>query len=170
MEELNKNNPFKAPENYFEGLNDRLMERLSEESLNIPKKDGFVVPENYLETLQDVVLKKMAAEEVKVIRLNPYRKFYYAAASIAAIILVIVGLQWNGTEKPTFENLANADIDAYFENNEFGLSIYEIGEVIPVEELEINDILETRFEEEQMLEYLNDNIDDFEALNLEDNE
>lgn len=170
MSKLNKNNPFKTPEDYFEGFDDRLMERLSEESSSIPKKDGFEVPDNYFETFHESIVKKIASEETKVISLKPYRKFYYAAASIAAIMLVIVGLQWNVTPEPTFEDLVNSDIDTYFENNEFGLSMYEIGEVIPVHELEINDILENRFEEEQMLDYLNENIEDFEALNLEDDE
>jgi hypothetical protein len=170
MSKLNKKNPFKTPEDYFEGFNDRLTEQLPKESSSIPKEDGFIVPDNYFETLQGSVVKKISAEETKVIPLKPYRKFYYTVASIAAVILVIVGIQWNMTDVPTFEDLANSDIDAYFENNEFGLSMYEIGEVIPVHELEINDILENRFEEEQVLDYLNDNIEDFEALNLEDDE
>ncbi len=168
MKEFNKNKPFKTPEDYFEGFNDRLMERISKEPSSIPKEDGFVVPENYFETLQESITKKLTAEETKVVTLKPYRKFYYAAASIAAVFLVIFGLQWNSVDEPTFEDLANSDIDAYFENNEFGLSMYEIGEVIPVHELEINDILENRFEENQVLDYLNENIEDYEALNLDD--
>jgi len=170
MNESNKKNPFKTPEEYFEGFNDRLMDRLSEGKSVSPKEDGFVVPENYFESLHKNILKKMDAEETKVIPLNPYRKYYFAAASIAAIILVVVGLNWNTVDALTFDDLAASDIETYFENNEFDLSTYEIAEVLPLDELEINDILENRFAEEDMLDYLDDNIDDFEALNLEDNE
>ncbi|WP_273567273.1 hypothetical protein [Maribacter halichondriae] len=146
------------------------MDRLSEGKSVIPKEEGFVVPENYFESLHENILKKMDAEETKVIRLNPYKKYYYAAASIAAIVLVVLGLNWNTAEALTFDDLAASDIETYFENNEFDLSTYEIAEVIPVDELEINDVLENRFAEENMLEYLDENIDDFEALNLEDDE
>ena len=58
----------------------------------------------------------------------------------------------------------------FFEINDFDLSAYEIAEVIPLDELEINDILTNRFEEEHVLDYLNENIEDFETFNLEDNE
>lgn len=170
MEEFNKNNPFKTPEGYFESFDDRLMKKLSEESSNIPKEEGFAVPEDYFETLHGKILDKIGAEETKVISLNPYKKYYYAAASIAAVILIVFGLNWNIAEEPTFEDLAEADIEAYFENNEFDLSAFEIAEVIPLDELEINDILVNSFEEENMLDYLNENIDDFETFNLEDNE
>lgn len=170
MKEFNENNPFKTPEEYFESFDDRLMDKLSEESSNIPKEEGFDLPEGYFDGLHKNIQGKLDNQETKVVQLHPYKKYYYAVASIAAIVLVIFGLNWNTSEELRFEDLAEADIENYFENNEFDLSAYEIAEVIPLDELEINDILVNRFEEENMLDYLNENIEDFETFNLEDNE
>jgi len=170
MKQFNKNNPFKSPEGYFEDFDNRLMDKLSQGKSNIPKEEGFAIPENYFEAVQGDILAKIQAKETKVITLNPYKKYYYAAASIAAVALIIFGLNWKTTKAPTFEALADSDIENYFEFNKFDLSAYEIAEVLPLDELEINDIITNPFEEEHMLDYLNENIEDFEALNLEDNE
>ncbi|MGI9551473.1 MAG: hypothetical protein ACR2MT_09755 [Aurantibacter sp.] len=175
MNKSGKNNGFKTPEGYFEGLKDKLMGKLSDEDSVSPnpdshRGDGFVVPQDYFETLNEKIKAKVDKKEAKVVQLNPYRKYYFAAASIAAVALVIFGLNWNTSDETTFADLANSDIETYFENNELGLSSYEIAEVIPVDELEINDILENQLDEDNVFEYLNDNIDDFEELNLDNDE
>lgn len=170
MKELNKNNPFKTPEEYFEGFDARLKDKLSEESSNIPREEGFAIPEGYFETLHDKILDKMDAEDTKVIPLNPYKKYYYAAASIAAVVLVVFGLNWNTSEELTFEGLAESDIEYYFETNDYDLSAYEIAEVIPFNELEIKDILTNGFEEDNIVDYLDENTKEFEELNLEEYE
>ncbi|TMM53703.1 hypothetical protein FEE95_17545 [Maribacter algarum] len=170
MKASNKNNPFKTPEGYFENFTDGLMDKLNEEKFNLPKEDGFVVPEHYLEGLHKNIQEKLNSEETKVVQLNPYRKYYLTAASIAAIILIFFGFNWNTPGEITFEDLASTDIENYFESNELGLTTYEIAELLPVDELEINDILENQFNEENVIDYLNDNIDDIEDLNLEDYE
>jgi len=170
MTESNKNNPFKTPEGYFENFMDGLLDKLSEEKLDVPKEDGFTIPEGYLDGLHKNIEKKIHGEETKIIQLKPFRKYYIAAASIAAIVLVFFGLNWNASEEVTFENLVSADIESYFESNELELTTFEIAEVLPVDELEINDILENQFNEENVIDYLNDNVDSIEDLNLEDYE
>lgn len=170
MEEFNKNNPFKTPKGYFENLEGSLLDQLSEEKLNLPKDDGFAVPSDYFEDLHTRIKQNLDSEETKVVQLRPYRKYYVAAASVAAIVVLFFGFNWNSTATPTFDDLAAADIEAYFETTDLGLTTYEIAEVLPLDELEINDILEDKFEEENVIEYLNENIDDIEDLNLEDYE
>lgn len=170
MNKSYKNNGFKTPEGYFEDLKDKLLDKISEEDSLLPKGDGFIVPDDYFNTLKQKIANKITSEEAKVIRLNPYRKYYFAAASIAAVVLVIFGLNRNTSETPTFESLAESDIESYFEDNDYDLSAYEIAEVIPIHELEINDILTNSFEEENVVDYLDENLDDFEELNLEDYE
>ncbi len=96
--------------------------------------------------------------------------YYMAAASIAAIFILVFGLYWNTPKEPTWDNVVNTDIESYFDDNGFGLTSYEIAEVIPVEGLEINNFLETQLNEENILDYLNDHTSDFEELNLEDYE
>ncbi|MEP3209595.1 MAG: hypothetical protein ABJN95_10420 [Maribacter sp.] len=170
MKELNKNNPFKTPEGYFENFTDGLLDKLSEEKLNLPKDDGFAVPEDYFDGLHKNIQQRLDADETKVVQLHPYRKYYLAAASIAAIVLLFFGFNWNTPKELTFDDIASADIESYFESNELGLTTYEIAEVLPVDELEINEILENQFDEENVIDYLNENVDDIEDLNLEDYE
>ena len=171
MNKKYKKEDFKTPEGYFEGLTDKLLDKLSEEETAVfPKKDGFKVPEGYFDTLNQNIKKKLNAEETKVINLRSYKKFYYVAASIAAVALVIFGMNWNSSGSLTFDDLASSDIESYFESNEIDLSTYEIAEVLPVEELEINDILEDQFEEENIIDYLDDTYDDFDDLNLDTDE
>lgn len=170
MEELNKNSPFKTPEGYFEKFTDDLMGKLNQEKYDLPEEEGFVLPEGYFEGLNESIQKKLATKETKVVQLHPYRKYYVVAASVAAILLLFFGLNWNAAEEPTWGDLVNADIEAYFETNELGLSTFEIAEVLPIDELEVNDILENQFNEENVIDYLNENIEDIEDLNLEDYE
>jgi len=66
--------------------------------------------------------------------------------------------------------LAVTELDAYFDSNVLGLSDYEIVEVLSLNQLEVNDILETPFKEENLIDYLYEHIDDLEELNLDDYE
>lgn len=170
MEQFNNKNPFKTPEDYFEGFDGKLLEKLGKENFPLPNNDGFGVPKGYFDALNQDIRQRLDAAEVKVIPLKSYKQYFYMAASVAAIALVLLGLNWKYSEEISFEDLANTEIETYFEDNELGLNTYEIAEVIPIDELEINDILENRFDEENVLDYLNDNLDDFEVLNLEDDE
>ncbi|QCX00369.1 hypothetical protein FGM00_09680 [Aggregatimonas sangjinii] len=170
MKESNKNNPFTTPEGYFENFTDRLMDQLSQESPELPKEEGFIVPEDYFDGVYKNVQHQLATKETKVVQLHPYRKFYFAAASIAAVAVLVFALNWNASEELTFESLAESEIENYFETNEYDLSAYELAEVIPLDGLDIDDMLTNRFEEENVIDYLDENIEDFEELNLEDYE
>lgn len=170
MNDSNKNSGFKTPEGYFESFSEKLKDKLSQGEPVLPKEDGFTVPKDYFETLNQKIKNKVSEKETKVVQLHSYRKYYYAAASIVAIIVLVFGVNWNTTNSLTFEDLASSDIESYFENNEVGLSSYEIAEVLPVDELEINDILENQLNEDNIIEYLNENIEDFEELNLDNDE
>ncbi|MBM1107611.1 hypothetical protein JQC67_15755 [Aurantibacter crassamenti] len=170
MKASNKNNGFKTPEGYFEGLTDKLLSKIAEEQSVLPKEAGFKAPEGYFDTLQQNILQKIDTAEPKVIQLNPYRKYYFAAAAVAAVALVIFGINFNSTESPTFEGLADSDIENYFENNTMELSSYELAEVISFDELDINDILDNQLIDDHIIDYLDDNIDDLDELNLETDE
>lgn len=166
-----KKNNFKTPEGYFESFHDRLMDRIQEEEAEassiIPKSDGFSVPEGYFDAFTEKVVSQIDQKEVKVVQLKSYRKFYYSAAAIAAVFLLIFGLNWKTESPVAFDDLANAEIDEYFDATDLNLSTYEIAEAVSLENLDLNDILENQLDEEHLLEYLDENVDDIEELNLE---
>ena len=174
MNKDNQNNDFKTPEGYFESFTERLMGRLSDNPSAhndlIPKKDGFEVPEGYFEGVNQKIIEKLNHSETKVVQLKPFKKYYMAAAAVAAIVTLAFIFNWSASKELSFDNIADSDLENYFENTDLGLSTYELAELIPVDELEYSDMLEGHLDQENVLDYLNDNIDDFEALNLENNE
>ncbi|NHF59412.1 hypothetical protein FK220_008680 [Flavobacteriaceae bacterium TP-CH-4] len=170
MNNLKKKDGFKTPEGYFEGFHERLIAKMETEPANLPKDEGFKVPEAYFDGLNKNIQEKLKQEKPKVVKLQAYRKYYFAAASIAALLVVLIALNWKTEKSVTFQDIASSDIDTYFENHEIGLSPFEIAEVLPLENLEINDLLKNQIKEENIVDYLDENIDDFEELNLEDNE
>jgi len=167
MDKKYKKEDFKIPEGYLDGFTDKMKRRWSKEALDRPQKEGFKVPEGYFEDLNEKIAQKVGDKETKVVKLRPYRKYYYAVASIAAILLVVFGLRLGQEEEFTFGDLANSDLDTYLQNNDLGLSLYDIAEVVPVEELEINDLLENQIKDENIMEYLDDTVDDVDELNIE---
>jgi len=168
---MNKNNkiPFKTPQGYFDSFEYRLMDKLSTEENFMPKAKGFTVPDNYFETFNNK-LKGKLNNEPKVIQLYPVKKILAFAASVAAIVIIFLGYNWNSEEELSISNLANTDIEAYFENNEFDLTSYEIAEVLPFTDTEFSNMLTSSIENENILDYLSNNTHDFEELNLQDNE
>ncbi|MBT8312424.1 MAG: hypothetical protein HKP23_06290, partial [Flavobacteriaceae bacterium] len=72
MDKKYKKEGFKLPEGYFEGLTDRILERVAEDTSDLPEKEGFTVPEGYFDSLNERVrAKTFPGEDPKVVRLNP---------------------------------------------------------------------------------------------------
>ena len=165
----NTKNPFKTPQGYFDSFEDELMDKLSTEESVIPKARGFTVPDNYFDTFNGKLNNKLKSE-TKVIPLYPIKRIIALVASIAAIAIIFIGYIWNSTEDLSISALANTDIDAYFENNEFDLTSYEIAEVLPFTDFEYSNMMNSSIENENILDYLSDNTNDFEELNLQENE
>ncbi|PRX54359.1 hypothetical protein [Flagellimonas meridianipacifica] len=162
---------FKTPEGYFDNFHERLMQKIdadedTQKLTFLPESDGFSLPKGYFEHVADNVLSTLDKKETKVVSLKSYKKYYYAAAAIAAVFLIFFGLNTQ-TESPiAFEDLANAEIDAYLENAELDLTSYELAELVSLEDAQLNDVMDTPLETENILEYLDENIEDIEELNL----
>lgn len=168
MKKIPKKNSFKAPPGYFEGLTERIQERMQEEDAQkIPKEDGFAVPDTYFDTLEKEILASTTQKETPVIQLRSYKNYLYAAAAIAAIFVLVIAFPWNRSQPITFDDLAGVDITSYFEAQELELSSYEIAEVIPVANLDINEFMETGMNDEQIMNYLENSIDDLDELNID---
>ena len=164
MGKISKEDGFKTPDGYFEGLTRKIMDRMEKQDSELPRTEGFQVPDGYFDKLSDEILSKQ--KEPKVIRLYPYKKWLYTAASIAAVVLIVIGLQWQGDQNLSFNDIANMELEAYFEDNAPAMSSYELAEVLELEELEVSDILEEDWNEENIVDYLDDTIEDLDELNL----
>lgn len=156
-------NKFKTPEGYFDNFNERLIDKIIKEESIIPKHDGFEVPDDYFETFNKKIVTKF---EPKIIQLKPYRNYYYIAASIIAILVFTFLFNQNKESKVGFDDLAVTELDAYFDSNVLGLSDYEIADYIPVENIYLTDITYKNIEENTILDYLDENVDELDELNI----
>ncbi len=168
MKKIPKKNSFKTPSGYFEGLTERIQESMQEEDARkFPEKEGFAVPDTYFNNLEKEILANTTRKETPVIQLRSYKNYIYAAAAIAAIFVLVIALPWKGSQTITFDDLAEVDITTYFETQELELSSYEIAEVIPVANLDIDEFMESGMDDEQIMIYLEDTIDDLDELNID---
>jgi len=165
MKQKSTQQPFNTPEGYFENFGERLKGKLAQPKSVIPKNSGFTVPQGYFEELLGQ-LDERRRPKAKVIPLHPYKKHIWIAASVAVLVLLAVGLGRELQPSITFEDLAHEDIEAYLENNDLGLSPYEIAEFLPLEDVPAH----LNLSEEQMLEYLTNHVDHINELNLENDD
>lgn len=93
---LDKKQPFKLPENYFEGVEKRLFDKIAEESegsepeflRSLPKKEAFQAPEGYFEGVWDRFQQKKDIEAKAGRVLNV--RWSYALAIAAAVVLLLL--------------------------------------------------------------------------------
>ncbi|MBT8185950.1 MAG: hypothetical protein KJN76_13990 [Eudoraea sp.] len=168
MKKKHKNNAFKTPENYFREFDDRLLARLEEEKSTLPGKDGMKVPDGYFDTLNEKITNRLLQTTIpRVVQMRPNRKYYFAAAAVAALFILVLGIQRFQNKELTFESLASSEIQNYLDETGLGLSSYEIAEVVVLDENTIENILEDQLMEENIIDYLDENVDDLNELNLE---
>ena len=168
MDKLNKNNSFGVPDGYFDTFSSDIMKKIAKEDASMPPNEGFEVPEGYFETFNTRLLEQLESipAETKVIPLKSYKKHYYTAASVAAVVLLFLVVQFNSDKTPSYSDLANSDIENYFEFNDLELTSYDLAEILPIDDLDLNDILEIRLDNDNIIDYLDSHIEDFEELNM----
>ncbi len=165
-----KNSGFKVPEGYFESFGEKLSEKIREPGSFLPSQEGFSVPEGYFETFNEKLAKRIDLPEAKVITLYQYKKHLWAAASVAAIVAFFLLMPGNTAGDLTFDDLAGTEIALYMENNELELTDDEIAQMVPVEDLEMSDMMDNQLEEDNIMEYLDSSVEDYDELNIEPDE
>ena len=163
MKELPKNNPFKTPEGYFENFSKSLDDTLRLEKLNVPTEAGHTVPDGYFEELTQQVLSKVAPAKPKVVSLK--NRFYYAAASIAAVLMVGFIFNKSVKEKPSFDTIASTAIEDYYDDYVHDFNDDELAELLPMEAVSVNDVLNTEINQEEIVDYLDIQIENLPELN-----
>ncbi len=145
-----KNSGFKTPKNYFDGLEDSIMNQIKlDEKIG---DAGFKVPDNYLESLDEKILNKVT-HEPKVISLFTKRNLFYASAIAAALVLMfnIIG---NNSEI-TFDDLEVTSIENYLYEEDF--SSYEFASLLTEDELITDNFIDTALTDESLENYLLEN-------------
>ena len=160
--ELNniKKTGFNAPKEYFNGLEDKIMNNINlNNHLKNEKSTGFTMPNGYLNFLEDAVLNNVK-KEPKVITLFSKQSLIYISG-VAAAILIMFNVFWNTTET-SIETIDPELVENYFIDE--GIDTYEIAALFTEEELTtINtDIFDQTFNDDSLEDYLleNANIED----------
>lgn len=153
-----KNTGFKIPKDYFDGVEDSVFSSLREEQLK--GKTGapnITVPEGYFESIEHRVMAKINKPEPKVIQLN-YKRVLWSAASIAAILMLYF-VMFNKTEPITLDTIDTELVEAYILEQD--VNSYDLASLLTEDDLErINmDILEEEFTNDELEEYILDNIE-----------
>ena len=154
------NHGFNAPDDYFEGFEERLFSKLKEAEL--PKKHGFDVPNGYFEDLEERILQNVAEENiVKVIPLFKRKTFIYAV-SVAACAALVFSIYTKNTNEEI--PLRIADIEAYINGDAMDLDSYDIAQLLSEDELDNLTFENEIFSQENLEDYLLENLDDTTLL------
>lgn len=151
-----KDSGFKTPKNYFDGLEDSIMNQMK---LQEKVEDtGFKVPDNYFESLDEKILDKVT-HKPKVISLFTKRNLLYAT-SIAAALVLMLNIIGNNNEL-TFDDLELTSIENYLSEEDF--SSYEYASLLTEDELTTDNFIDTELTDESLEDYLlqNATIEDF---------
>lgn len=162
-----KESSFKVPEDYFETLEARVMENLtSMEEQGLPNKreeSGFKVPNNYFENFEAQLTKKIEKEQKpsKVITLLSRKSFYYVAGAAAVFIALLTTdfFQPNQNENTSIETIELFAIENYI-NESLQYSTSDVLDMFEEGEFENSPPPEPNFDQEAILEYLNENIEE----------
>lgn len=182
---INKNTGFKSPDQYFEGLEDKIMSEINLnqveetgfktpdnyfdnlEDLILPQakmshieKPGFKTPNQYFETIEDSIIDKLEIENksVKVISIFSKKNLIYISGVAAAILLLLnLSIFKETTAEDPFDSLDSGLVESYIINED--ISSLEIASLLPKGELIEENFIDYNISEEHIENYLLDNID-----------
>lgn len=147
-----KTTGFKTPKNYFEGLDDSILNQAKLSSKI--DTNGFKAPGSYFENLDVKLLDAVKTQpETKVIKLFNWKKAASVAA-IAACMVLAFNLFFGSEDQISFDDLELTSIESYiseedFTNEDFAslvtnddISIYDFSELSITENTLENYIIE----------------------------
>jgi len=158
---LNLNNlkktGFKTPDNYFDAIEDNIMNAIKlENNLNLSKETGFKTPDNYFDAIEDVVINKIEIKKTpKVIPLFSKRNLLYASG-IAAAVLLLFNLSIFEKEV-TWDSLDTLTVENYI--IEEGIDSYELAALFTDDDFPDIDFIEQNITDKALENYLLNNLD-----------
>lgn len=151
-----------VPEGYFESFEDRMMLKIMEDGL--PDSAGFKVPNGYFDSLEDRVMERVFdEEEPKVINLFRRRTLYYVAG-VAACVVLVVSLFNNFGNELSMNDLSAASIENYINDGGMDIDSYDVMALLDEDELSEIKIPSEVLSEENLEDYLIENIDETSLL------
>ncbi|HSI68864.1 MAG TPA: hypothetical protein VK941_01420 [Gillisia sp.] len=165
-----QNAGFKVPENYFQDFEAQLMRKVTGDNMldnSYKGKPGFGIPKDYFSKLDEKIIGELelSAPVVKVIPLWKKKIVYYSTA-VAAVFLAIISTVLFNPVLPEYsiETVELAAIEEYIDRGYIDLNFNEISAFITEEGYAADNFNTSDLSDEEMLDYLNENIEDPETL------
>jgi hypothetical protein len=171
--DLHSKKGFNTPENYFDNFQDRLFEKLSDEhSLHTPildsiKTDGFKLPEQYFKKFPEQIAQKTNNKPSKLIVMHTFKRYYGVVASAAAILLMFVGVYYGQLKTDSTNDLAYEDLDVYVNQDLAYLNSYDLADLLEIDTAIIETLHSPEYQEEEIDDFLNDELENYEQLIIE---
>ena len=155
---------FSVPKDYFESLDESLLNIINEEKLKELSSDsGFEIPKNYFDELGIRLEKHLHSnKKSRVINLFDDKILRYATGVAAAIVILMALTLTNS--KPSFDNLENETVENFVIDED--ISSYEIASLLSEDQLDEEVFISHDLNEENLENYLL-NTSDIEALIIE---
>ncbi|WP_373056010.1 hypothetical protein [Zunongwangia sp. H14] len=153
---------FKVPEDYFEALEQNLMDSLFSDSkeafvLNEKISSGFKTPQRYFENFNVELPEK---EATGVISLIDRRTLYYVAGIAAVLISLFYGLFNENSAKASWDNLELSAIENYIEEGYMDMPESEITNYLYEDGYVIEDADFRKVNSRAVVDYLDEHVED----------
>ena len=145
---------FKTPESYFDSFNDKLMNKIEEETpLNQISEHGFKVPSNYFKSVEDSIIQSVSKQKnSKVNNLFTWRTATYVTGVAASILLIISIFNNTVTTNISFGDIETTAIENYISEENY--TNIEIASLLTDEELSLDNFTENTFIDASLEDYL----------------
>jgi hypothetical protein len=152
-----KNTGFITPDNYFDAVEDNIINTIKQEnSLNLSKETGFKTPNNYFNTIEEAIINKIETKNTpKVIPLFSKKNLLYAL-SVSAAVLLLFNLSIFDKEV-SFDSLDLQTVENYIIDE--GIDYYELAALLSENDFLGVDFLQENITDEALENYLLNNID-----------
>ncbi|MBC9795980.1 hypothetical protein [Sinomicrobium weinanense] len=169
---------FRVPEDYFDTLEDRIMQTVLREG-KLPQKDGFEIPPDYMDQVEGRIMTVLETQDKhkntpaprKKTPVYTLRDIAYAISAAAAAVVILTTVFHADLSSPernntnTMVNLAPEDIEFYMENDMLPLYGQDITEMLDTTDL--NAISFSTLEDEEVISYLEEHLTDYSDLNFD---
>lgn len=163
MKEKKHIHGFKTPENYFENFDEQLFAKMEAELL--PKESGFKVPENYFDTLEERLITNVITSEKKQKTIPLFRsKRIIWGMAIAACIAVIFTIVRTNPTSNSITTLEFSSIENYIDDENLDLDSFDLVGLLNEEDIANLSDQHKMFSEENLENYLIENIDNTNFL------
>lgn len=165
---LHKDNSFKVPEGYFDNLEDAILTGMSFRDGYIPSTNNFKVPDGFFDNMEDRIEIQLRSGNNVISLYRKNKKRLVAVAGIAAVFILMVSIIKPFMFKNNIDNIPATEVEDYINSNYTSLFSLDFEDYFSSEdEIEQFQILNNNaITEEELIEYINENIDPYEELTI----